>query len=39
MAPLPWDNCVVLRALDTAPINAAVAAQRMVGWGVGRARG
>jgi hypothetical protein len=24
MAPLSWDNCVVLRALDTAPINASI---------------
>jgi hypothetical protein len=25
MAPLSWDNCVVLRALDAAPINASAA--------------
>jgi hypothetical protein len=24
MAPLSWDNCVVLRALDTATINASI---------------
>jgi hypothetical protein len=24
MAPLSWDSCVVLRALDTAPINASI---------------
>jgi hypothetical protein len=24
MAPLSWDNCVVLLALDTAPINASI---------------